>query len=35
MTHRLAAPAFRALAPGEGAELLNLLTAAKLHVRRR
>ncbi|GAB3382134.1 hypothetical protein GCM10027452_35280 [Micromonospora halotolerans] len=30
---RLVSPAFRALGPGEGAELLNLLTAARLHVR--
>ncbi|MEU2612714.1 hypothetical protein ABZ570_14210 [Micromonospora sp. NPDC007271] len=33
VTDRLAATAFRALAPGEGAELLNLLSAARLHVR--
>ncbi|MFE9203634.1 hypothetical protein [Micromonospora sp. NPDC007230] len=33
VTDRLAATAFRALAPGEGAELLNLLTATRLHLR--
>ncbi|SBT51803.1 SCO6745 family protein [Micromonospora auratinigra] len=33
VTDRLASAAFRALDPGEGAELLNLLTAARLHLR--
>ncbi|MET8836393.1 hypothetical protein ABZV78_21065 [Micromonospora sp. NPDC004540] len=33
VTDRLVSPAFRALGPGEGAELLTLLTAARLHVR--
>lgn len=31
VTDRLASTAFRVLGPGEGAELLNLLTAARLH----
>ncbi|MFI7425723.1 hypothetical protein ACIBPB_01915 [Micromonospora sp. NPDC049836] len=35
VTDRLASVAFRALAPGEGAELLNLLSAARLHQRGR
>lgn len=34
VTDRLASAAFRALGPGEGAELLDLLTAARLHLRR-
>ncbi|GAA4567250.1 hypothetical protein GCM10023176_19050 [Micromonospora coerulea] len=34
VTDRLASAAFRVLAPGEGAELLDLLTAARLHLRR-
>ncbi|MGR6317186.1 hypothetical protein Q2K19_07045 [Micromonospora soli] len=33
VTDRLASAAFRALAPGEGAELLNLLTTTRLHLR--
>ncbi len=32
VTNRLAGTAFGALRPGEGAELLNLLTAARLHL---
>jgi hypothetical protein len=34
VTDRLAATAFRALGPGEGVELLDLLSAARAHVRR-
>ncbi|MGC1214780.1 MAG: hypothetical protein WA890_26420, partial [Micromonospora sp.] len=34
VTDRLVSAAFRALAPGEAAELLDLLTAARLHLRR-
>ncbi|SCL18888.1 hypothetical protein GA0070624_1633 [Micromonospora rhizosphaerae] len=34
VTDRLASAAFRALAPGEGEELLDLLSAARLHLRR-
>ncbi|MDZ5441930.1 hypothetical protein U2F26_04185 [Micromonospora sp. 4G57] len=35
VTDRLASSAFRGLGPGEGAELLDLLTAARLHLGRR
>ncbi|MFC4148397.1 hypothetical protein ACFO0M_19260 [Micromonospora mangrovi] len=34
VTDRLASAAFRTLAPGEGAELVDLLTATRLHLRR-